>query len=215
MDAPRNNEANTTFINNPGKSLHTAVTDSGKIPFTQKESSETNMLTSFPRTCGPRIKAKKPPIIEDGKNKFCNHETRIRTHFPNSKKAATYKKANPTWFAVILKTPFFTFYCYCFSRDNGFQNVLPNKTDICLLPLELYFDTRVSICPSNKTASFSLRIYHLTDQNYKVIFLCGTIHFPGYSYTLAYNHQLLNSHIFTCYNIQNMVFNFFSFLFIE
>src|SRR5699024_7365633 len=104
---PKNKVAKTTLIIRPGNSDQTSSTSSGMIPFTKKESLETisKYANILPKTCGPKIKATNPPIIDDGKKIFCVHFTLTRIHLPISKKTPRKSSVKPICSGDICKTP--------------------------------------------------------------------------------------------------------------
>lgn len=86
--------ANTTLISRPGSSLHTFMTSAPKMPPSSKAGIP-SQLASRPSTCGPRIRAMKPPMIDTGRNSLCAILLRTRTSFPAKATIPRRRSARP------------------------------------------------------------------------------------------------------------------------
>src|SRR5699024_11732535 len=79
----------------PASGSQTSIISEGIIPSDQKESFPTTGSNNRPKPCGPKSRAKNPPITEEGKKSFCIHFTRMRIHFPIKRKTPKYNNPKP------------------------------------------------------------------------------------------------------------------------
>src|SRR5699024_1648648 len=77
----------------------------------QNESSPVKLPRIWPSTSGPSSNARKPPMTDAGRNRFCIHSECILIHLPINRKIAKYINANPICSGLIFHISFkFSFF---------------------------------------------------------------------------------------------------------